>query len=71
MERYGLTNDAKRYVGHGNVNGVGMANAVGVAQLWYQGISNQHEPHILRRGWYSSLRPNDAYMSHQLIGSDN
>ena len=42
-----------------------MAIVGGVAQLLFQGISNQHEPHIVRCVWYNSLRPNDAYMSHQ------
>ena len=41
MELYVLIHDAKRYVGHGSVREVGMAIAGGVAQLWYQGISNQ------------------------------
>ena len=52
MKRYGLIDDAQRYVGHGSISEVGMAIAVGVAQLWYQGISKQHEPHIARWGWY-------------------
>ena len=50
MERYGLIHDAQRYVG--SICEVGMAIAGGVAQLWYQGISNQYEPHIVRCGWY-------------------
>ena len=62
----GLIHDAQRYVGHGSISEVGMAIAGGVAQLWNQGISNQHEPHIVRCGWwYNSLKSNDAYMSHQ------
>ena len=52
--------DAQRYVGHGSISDVGMAIAGGVAQLGYQGISNQHEPHIVHCGWHNSLRPNDA-----------
>ena len=52
----------QRYVGHDSISEVGMAIAGGVAQ----GISNKHEPHIVRCGWwYNSLRPNDAYMSHR------
>ena len=62
----GLIYDAQRYVGHGSICQFGMAIAGGVAQLCYQGISNQHEPHIVRCGWwYNSLRPNHAYVSHQ------
>ena len=33
MERYSLTHDVKRYVGHGSASEVGMANADAVAQL--------------------------------------
>ena len=46
----GLIHDAQRYVGHCSISEVGMTIAGGVAQLWYQGISNQHEPHIVRCG---------------------
>ena len=52
--------------GENSISEVGMAIAGDVAQLWNQGISKKHEPHIVRCGWwYNSLRPNDEYMSHR------